>query len=152
MAYIIDGHNLIPKVRGLRLNMLDDEEALIQLLQDFCRTQRKTVEVYFDRAVAGHAGKKRYGLVTAHFVREGSTADQAIILRLRKLKKAARNVIVVSSDRQIVSEVRSVGALPLRSEDFARMLIQDIENREEESPNLSPEEIEQWLDLFDSSS
>jgi len=152
MAYMIDGHNLIPKVRGLRLNMLDDEEALIQLLQDFCRTQRKTVDVYFDRAAAGHAGEKRYGLVTAHFVREGSTADQAIISRLRKLKKAARNVIVVSSDRQIVSEVRSVGALPLRSEDFARMLIQDIENREEESPNLSPEEIEQWLDLFDSSS
>ena len=87
MAYIIDGHNLIPKIRGLRLDLPDDEEALIKMLQDFCRLQRKNVEVYFDRAAAGYAGKRGYGRVTAHFVREGSTADAVIISRLRRLKK-----------------------------------------------------------------
>ena len=33
MPTIIDGHNLIPKVRGLSLQRLDDELELIQKLQ-----------------------------------------------------------------------------------------------------------------------
>jgi len=150
MAYIIDGHNLIPKVRGLRLSMLNDEEALIKLLQDFCRTHRKKVEVYFDRAATGHAGKKQYGQVTAHFVREGSTADEAIIIRLRKYKRGARNLVVVSSDRQIISETKSLGAVSLRSEDFAEMMTEVPEEGKEDAagPELSSAEIDEWLDIF----
>ena len=49
MAYMIDGHNLIPKL-GLRLDSLDDEEQLLALLQEFCRLRRAQVEVYFDGA------------------------------------------------------------------------------------------------------
>ena len=37
MPYLIDGHNLIPKL-GLRLESLDDEMELIAILQEFCRT------------------------------------------------------------------------------------------------------------------
>jgi len=49
MPYIIDGHNLIPRV-GLRLDALDDEMALVEILRDFCRIKKKRVEVYFDGA------------------------------------------------------------------------------------------------------
>ena len=44
MPYIIDGHNLIPHV-GLRLNALDDEMALVEMLREFCRVKKKRVEV-----------------------------------------------------------------------------------------------------------
>ena len=37
MPYLIDGHNLIPKVAGLSLKAVDDEMQLIELLQEFCR-------------------------------------------------------------------------------------------------------------------
>ena len=37
MPYLIDGHNLIPKVRGLSLQSMDDEMELVELLQEFCR-------------------------------------------------------------------------------------------------------------------
>ncbi|MBL0344247.1 hypothetical protein [Candidatus Villigracilis affinis] len=49
MPYLIDGHNLIPKV-GLRLDSPNDELELARLLQDFARIKRQPVEVYFDGA------------------------------------------------------------------------------------------------------
>jgi predicted RNA-binding protein with PIN domain len=85
MAYLIDGHNLIAKIPGLNLYDIDDEVQLIQILQIFCRQSRKRVEVYFDNAPPGNVRTRKYGLVTAHFVRRGSTADAAIQSRLKKL-------------------------------------------------------------------
>ncbi|MBP1702274.1 MAG: hypothetical protein H6Q38_1381, partial [Chloroflexi bacterium] len=43
MPYIVDGHNLIPKIPGLSLRAIDDEMQLIELLQEFCRVQRKAL-------------------------------------------------------------------------------------------------------------
>ena len=52
MPYLIDGHNLIPKV-GLRLDSVDDELELIELLQAHGRRSRSLIEVFFDGAPAG---------------------------------------------------------------------------------------------------
>ena len=72
MPYLIDGHNLIPKL-GLRLDSFDDEENLIARLQEFCRLNRTQVEVFFDGAAAGTPPTQKAGAVTCHFVRRGST-------------------------------------------------------------------------------
>jgi hypothetical protein len=40
MPYLIDGHNLIPKL-GLRLDSMDDEQELIAILQEYARLERK---------------------------------------------------------------------------------------------------------------
>ncbi|HLO30861.1 MAG TPA: NYN domain-containing protein, partial [Anaerolineales bacterium] len=112
MPYLIDGHNLIPKL-GLRLDSIDDEMELIAILQEFCRlehTPRGHVEVFFDGAPAAQAGTRKLGAVTAHFVRLGTTADDAIRNRLKMLRKSARNWTVVSSDRQVQAEARAAFA------------------------------------------
>ena len=49
MPYLIDGHNLIPKL-GLRLDSVDDEMELVAILQEFARLERSQIEVYFDGA------------------------------------------------------------------------------------------------------
>ncbi len=85
MPYLIDGHNLIPKIPGFSLRNLDDEIELVQKLQEFCRRSGKQVEVFFDNAPVGQARIQKYGLVKAHFVRSGRTADDAIISRLENL-------------------------------------------------------------------
>src|SRR4030095_6718911 len=82
MPYLIDGHNLIPKL-GLRLDSPDDEMELIAILQEFSRLERRQVEVFFDGAPAGQARTRKLGSVTAHFVRLGTTADDAIRNRLK---------------------------------------------------------------------
>jgi uncharacterized protein len=153
MPYLIDGHNLIPKIPGLSLQALDDENLLIELLQDFCRMQRKPVEVYFDNAPVGQAGIQRFGQVVAHFVRQGSTADAAISQRLARLGKAAVNWTVVSSDGAVQLSARVAHALVMSSENFSRLLQQSAtvsasevgENRPE---GLSPDELDEWLKLF----
>jgi len=155
MRYVVDGHNLIPKV-GLNLAAADDELELVQLLQQFSRTSRAKVEVFFDGAPAGQAGTKRLGTVVAHFVRARTTADAAIRAWLQELRGAAQNWTVVSSDREVKDAAKSAGAKAISAEAFARLL-RDERGRRRPASNgssgrdqraLSEEEIEEWLDLF----
>jgi len=151
MPTIIDGHNLIPKVRGLSLQRLDDEMDLIQRLQTYCRVRRKSVEVYFDKAAPGRQGARSFGAVKAHFVSESSNADTAIRQALHKLGKKARNWEVVSSDRQVQSEARAAGVKVVSSEEFAAQLddalLQAVKGAGE-SQGLTADEVDHWLDVF----
>jgi len=153
MPYIIDGHNLIPKIAGIALDDVDDEIRLIELLQEFCRNRRKEIEVYFDNAPPGGVRAHKYGAVTAHFVRQGKTADEAIGGRLNRLGGAARNYTLVSSDRAVQAAGRSVRAKILASEDFAEILLEEriktnSDIGEQPEAKLNPDEVEEWLSLF----
>lgn len=156
MPYIIDGHNLIPNIPSLRLDAVDDEIELIQRLQRFQRKCRKKIEVYFDNAAPGESRTQRYGSVTAHFIHPNSTADAAIIRKLEELGGAARTWTVVSSDREVVKAAQVAQARHIRSEDFVDQLISTEENyggnfNADESKfdlSLSPDEVEEWLQLF----
>lgn len=152
--YIIDGHNLIPKLPGMSLRELDDEVALIELLQTFSRVRRKQVLVYFDGAPPGQAGERTYGIVRANFVPAGMTADEAIRRRLVELGRRTRSLTVVSSDRQVQANARALGARVLSSDDFARDLLEAGEIAQEKTrPNpvqegIKPGDLDKWLDLF----
>ena len=152
MPYLIDGHNLIPKV-GLRLDSFDDELELVGILQEFSRLHRRQVEVYFDGAPADQAGTRNLGTVKAHFVRAGTTADAAITRRLKKLGRSAKNWIVVSSDRQVQAEARGAHAEVLSSEEFAHQL-QQTPRGDSGKPaadrKVSPAEVDEWLKIFGS--
>lgn len=163
--YLIDGHNLIPKIPGFSLRDIDDEQQLIGALQAWCSAHRRDAEVFFDKAPPGFSGARRYARLTAHFVRQGRTADDAIRERLVQLGNAARNATVVSSDHQVQAEARSRGATVIASEAFVPELLAVFRpaggpaeqkagkkrgkpGRAEPSGGLSPEEVEDWLRLF----
>ncbi len=156
MPYLIDGHNLIPKL-GLHLDSPDDELALVAILQDFLRLARSKAEVYFDGAPAGQARTRGFGAVTAQFVRLGTPADAAIQARLRKLGRAARNWIVVSSDHEVQNAARAAQAEALSSDEFAKQLktmrhrhkLDTAAKKSAGDAELSSEELNEWLRLFD---
>ncbi|MFN7035862.1 MAG: NYN domain-containing protein [Bellilinea sp.] len=149
MPYLIDGHNLIPRVTGLRLENPDDETRLIRLLQAFATTRRQKIEVYFDRAMLGKAGPQIFGQVTAHFVIRASSADAAITARLKQLGNSAASWTVVSSDRQVQAAARSSGARVLSSEEFAALLMNSQRRpQQEQKPQPSAAEVEEMLRLF----
>ncbi|MBU0510947.1 MAG: NYN domain-containing protein [Chloroflexi bacterium] len=156
MSYLIDGHNLIPKIPGLSLQAIDDEVQLIKRLKVFSRQHRKRVDVYFDNAPAGQSHTRKFGSVTAHFVRQGRTADEAIYTRLRDLGRSARNWAVVSSDREVQAAARDAHAQVISSEVFAQELEQPAGGKRiapsgpESDANLalSQEEVNDWLRLF----
>jgi len=149
---LIDGHNLVPKIKGLNLSMLDDEMELIQILSEYARVTRKKMEVYFDNAPIDKAGTRKFGSITAHFVRQGTTADDALIQRIRKMGRKARNVKVISSDQHIIREAQSCQAQTLTSDEFAK----EIEKALASTPSggkpdpgkMSEKDIENWLSLF----
>ena len=150
MPYLVDGHNLIPKV-GLRLDSPDDELQLVAILQDFARLKRQQVEVYFDGAPIGQSGTRRLGTIRAHFVRLGQTADDAIRARLIRMEKDARNWIVVSSDRGVQSAARANHAQFISSEEFVKMLIEarnSIPKSNADDKQLSDAEVDEWLEIF----
>lgn len=150
MPYLIDGHNLIPKL-GLRLDAMDDEMELVAILQEFCRVEHKQAEVFFDGAPAPHAGTRKLGPVTAHFVRLGTSADESIRKRLKSLRKGARNWTVISSDRQVQAEAQAAQAEVISSDSFAILLRQarDAAPKPNNERKLSQKEIDDWLKLFE---
>ena len=153
MPYIIDGHNLIPKIPGLSLQDIDDELQLIKMLQEFCRLHQKKAEVYFDNASPGQLKVQKFGNVAAFFVRAGQPADQAIRKRLSRLGKEARNWSVISSDREVQAIARAAHASVISSQIFAKQLVHSLEETitspdSSEDPVMSPEEVEDWLKVF----
>ena len=150
MPYLIDGHNLIPKV-GLHLNSPDDEMELVAILKEFARLKRQQVEVYFDGAPIGQAGTRMLGTVRAHFVPLGQTADSAIRSRLNRMEKDAKNWIIVSSDHEVQSAARVVRAQVVTSDEFVKMLraaTSSAPKANTENKKLSAQEVDEWLKLF----
>jgi predicted RNA-binding protein with PIN domain len=149
MHYLVDGHNLIPKL-GLRLESMDDEMELVAILQEFCRLGRHQVEVYFDGAPAPHAGTRKLGTVTAHFVLLGKTADNAIRDRVRKMGRSAKTLTIVSSDRQVQADARAAQSEVISSDAFVGTLkhARGAAPKPTNERKLSSQEIEEWLEMF----
>ena len=154
MPYLVDGHNLIPYIPGLSLKDLDDEIALIKVLQGFASQKKTRVEVYFDQAPATRAGSRSFGSVKAHFVRQDSTADKAMINRLSRMGKDAKNWTVVTSDREILVEAKSAHSQTLKSAEFAAELRRansgdSSDPDKQDTPEISNGEVDYWLGQFE---
>ncbi len=148
MPYLIDGHNLIPHVRGLSLDQLDDEQALIERLDAYFQRQRKQAVLYFDRAQTGGSPDIRRAFLKIHFVRSPIIADTAILRHLKKLGGEARNWIVVSSDGEVRRGAKKQGAHIISSAAFAALLEEKKGGKPEPPSKPQDDNIDQWLDLF----
>ena len=152
MTYLIDGHNLIPKLAGMSLDQLDDEQELIERLAAYSVQHKRQVEVFFDRAHVNNVNDYQRNRVHVHFVRRPMNADDAILARLLGIGKAARNYTVVSGDRAVQERARRLGASILSSQCFARQLEEGSQaaKKNKASPPVGEEQddIQEWLDLF----
>ncbi len=151
MPYLIDGHNLIPKL-GVKLSDPDDELELARILQEFARLRRQQIEVYFDGAPPASARTGKVGSVTLHFISSGSSADSAIRARLMNMAKSAKNWTVVSSDREVQNSARVNGAKFISSEEFVSLLRNAFTSSVKTNPDdkkLSTQEVEEWMRLFE---
>jgi hypothetical protein len=149
MPYLVDGHNLIGKMPGLNLDDLDDEHHLIEILQEFCQRTGKNVEVYFDHASAGGARAQSHGRVTARFVADHETADQAIARHLQRLGNEAANWIVVSSDNEVQAAGKRARARVISSSEFASQVAAAGPRKvDSDGEILSKDEVDEWMQLF----
>ncbi len=151
MPYIIDGHNLIPKIPGLHLDQLDDEQSLFTLLDKYFKRIRKKAVVYFDQASLSSHSSFHTAYLHAHFVRSPSSADEAILLQLKELGGDARNYTIVTSDHWIADNAHAVGASVISNDDFARQLLTDPSKPKNKIKNPG-DDVDYWLDIFSKNS
>ncbi len=150
MIYLIDGHNLIPKLKGISLQDIDDEEQLVLRMQVFLKQKKGKVEIYFDGTPHGFGHTIHRGKITIQFVAKPSSADAAIISRISNLTKDASNFTVVSSDRRILSEAKAQGIKTILSENFAgTMENAKAQLLSEDAPiEENDDDRDEWMRLF----
>ena len=158
MHWLIDGHNLIGQMPGIELSDPDDEVKLLEQLRRYrARTGHKLTVIFDAGSLYQSPATKKQGGLTVQFARSGQTADQLIIRRLRRIKNQ-QAVIVVSSDQAVQQAAQQAGVRVLAAPEFVRELLSRIgpeggftdESRVESQAELelSPDEIEEWLALF----
>jgi hypothetical protein len=163
MHYLIDGHNLIGRIPDIRLDDPDDEVELVLRLRSWsARSRGRRVTVIFDHGLPG--GKDK-GLSTSKvqvvFASSGQSADSLLIKRIKSTKNP-RQMTLVTSDNHILRVAGEHRMPVLKAEDFALKLSPQARlagapgpeknhgsNELEIDPQLSDEEINMWLDLFD---
>jgi len=147
MPYLIDGHNLIGKMPYISLSDLDDEQDLFNLLDSYFKSIRKKAVVFFDQASLANTNKFHSAFVEARFILNPSSADEAILLRIRKLGGNAKNYTIITSDHWIADNAHAAGATVVSSEDFSNILLSANKTSTNER-NQTKDDIDYWLNQF----
>jgi predicted RNA-binding protein with PIN domain len=177
---IIDGYNLLMKISFLAEKLRGGEvkrsrEMLIHLLQHSKRKELKRATVVFDSPglkpgtsppsdlISLSSQRQMCGSVGIVFSPSGIDADTVIkeFMEERELMAKGREVRVITSDRQVASYARRLGARIESSEECARGLLRPIgsrhRNRRKQEPvepgkataAPSAEDVQAWLEYFD---
>ena len=147
MPFLIDGHNLVPHIRGLRLDDPDDEQKLIALLRAYLVRVDKKGVVFFDKGVPGGAGNWSNNVLEVRFAPAPRTADDLIRDRLVK-ERNPRGLVVVSADRAVVTAARRAGAIVQHPAEFAEQLVEPAKKEQPKEAGLSADEVAEWEKAF----
>ena len=156
MHWLIDGHNLIGHMPNLQLSDPPDKQKLVEQLRRFRAKTGHRLTVIFDSGGGFRLGQtKKQGGIAVQFAGTGKTADQLLVRRLRRLKNPQATT-VVTSDRAVQQAAQRAGVRVLESGPFARKLTASppssvSDQGAEADVRLSPEEVDEWLSLFNQS-
>jgi hypothetical protein len=162
MQYLIDGHNLIAKIPDISLEDPNDEAKLVIRLRRWTAAgNKRKISVFFDGGLPG--GQEPYlssPSVKVIFATVGTTADELMINRIRRLQNPTEYTLV-SSDREVKRAAAMRKIQTISAGAFALQLIQETgqklsgrnvreetEDANRESP-LNDQEIAEWLEIFD---
>jgi predicted RNA-binding protein with PIN domain len=150
---LIDGHNLIAALSDIELDDPNDEAKLVYKLRSFTARTGKKVTVVFDGGLPGGVSDRlsNSNVIVRFAAADHMNADQVLVRLIRKVKNPG-GYCLVSSDREIVEAARNLGISCLSTPAFARLLAPDQPasdaSEKDENPQLSPEEIDEWLAIF----
>ena len=156
MPYVIDGDNLIGSSPDISLEDPEARSKLLRILTKFQGNKKVNVIVVFDGMP--EKGVQREDICSKFCVRyphPGLSADDEI-RRIFNDFNYFKDVILVSSDRELKDYARKKGAKTLNSIEFYFELkrISRLHGKKEETKKridaqLSDREVDQWLKIFD---
>lgn len=147
MNYYIDGYNLI-------FTLIDSNETLQHLRQKLIRHLQKKFSQLHLSGVLVFDGSYRKGeesglsypspLIVA-YTPKGQSADQYILEQIEGKKQ----VIVVTNDKGLTLQAKSLGAKVQSNEDFIRWLTKKKTKQKEVEPKDTKQNIERLLKIFE---
>ena len=155
MPYIIDGNNLIGASPDISLKDADARKKILHLILKFQENKNNNIIVVFDgepdySLQPGEMSKK----FTVSFPQYGSSADDEI-KKILKGYNNCRDVILVTSDRELKSFAKDEGVRIINSIEFYYELkrVYRLNGKKEAKQKriqteLSPSEVDSWLKIF----
>ncbi len=145
--YLIDGNNLIGKVKKLSelqsKNKQGAREQVVFLLQDYFSGKKIKVSLHFDGYENGRLNLSNGKIIYS----ESKTADEKIKDQIASSKNR-RNIIVVSSDNGIRDYAKVCGCSLLTSEEFYKECSARNEEEDEEKRIKQMNNIDEFKKLF----
>ena len=148
---IIDGNNLLHKIRQIKEMHSYDKAGAAFALRDFVRSRYKAkanIIIVFD----GHGNNEGKSVIYSGNV----TADTIIREKIEQAKNS-RELVIVSSDAGITDLAKVCGCEVIKSENFAKSLSEDVKspaknknvNELFEKPDrISKKEVEEFKKYF----
>jgi predicted RNA-binding protein with PIN domain len=150
MHYIVDGNNVMAQTVGWHKDKRAARRKLIRELTRFVGAHRTNVKVVFDGLPDElFLDDIRYKSVHILYSGPGADADSRIkdLVRTSSYK---RDIVVVSSDRDLASFARKQGTKVISSGKFRKMLneAQKVDRPESDSAHQPSADVEEWLEYF----
>lgn len=119
-SVLVDGYN-VAKLRWPGLDLEGQREVLLDATENLARRYGSDITVVFDGAdvVGASAGRRR--IVRVVYSPDDVIADDVIRDEVRRLP-VTRQIVVVTNDREILTDVKSLGANTLASEQFVALM------------------------------
>lgn len=157
MPYIIDGNNLIGCAPDFSLEEDDSREKILDLIRRYQRLRKSSMIVVFDGEPSLDSHKQKFtSKFTVIYPKFGHTADEEI-KHLMNGYTDCQGVRLVTSDKELKSFAKNKGAKTLNSIEFFYELkrINHAVGKKEEAQKridtqVSENEVDQWLKIFDS--
>ncbi|MGC8658499.1 MAG: NYN domain-containing protein [Desulfomonilaceae bacterium] len=150
MTFIIDGNNLIGRKIDRDPKWRLVKEQLLHKVVKFVAITGKKVKIVFDGIEeANYQDGIVFKGVQIFYAKPGKSADERIKNMIRNISYA-RDVTVVSSDKELRSFASSRGAKIITRETFRSELrkLSAREQKEIKDSNPKIENISEWLDYF----
>lgn len=118
---VVDGYNLIGSDKGLRGNLEQKRNQLVQELRNYQELKGFPVTVVFDGWRSGwvHEVEDTSSGITVVYSKQGEKADSVIV---RVAREIGNGCVVVTSDREVQRAVERFGSVAVNAGEFRRIL------------------------------
>ncbi len=156
MKILVDGYNVMHKMKMLKpllvQNLESARETFIEIVCKKARDENTNVRtvLVFDGKRGGSGAESytlEHGKVKVMFSRPPQNAD-TLLTQLMDEERAPQNVLVVSSDNDVVYSAKHRSIKTQSSRAFAEKLLYGKQKGGKENPPISEGEIEYWLKVF----
>ncbi|TWT43646.1 YacP-like NYN domain protein [Phycisphaerae bacterium RAS1] len=156
MPVLIDGNNLLHSAVAADPERPAGRYTLCQTLQRWAQRYKQRVQIIFDGPAPPREFLEQLGGSDVLYIRfSGSTTADAVIAEVLERDSAARRLLVVSSDHEIMRAAKRRRATPVCAPDFWDRVLRDLEKPrrqsdepEEKRSGLGNEAGDDWLREF----